>query len=365
MNDDIGNLIRELHRFQNIDDQENIIKTLIQLSSTHYQNNNYDKAELILNDVLKLNKNQENIYYSLALIQIQKRKFKKASNLLNKELDINPENQNAKNLLSKLVINTNLPIMTIIFVILNILTYLLLITKEYSMVSFSNLLKYSVSSYNLSFVNLFTSIFVHSSFFHLAVNMIFLIMFGLVLEKNIGSLKFGVIYLITGILGNLAQVLLGTNDFTLGASGAVFGIVGVMMIMQPLLKMRVFGLFNAPIILVLGVVFLFNTMINLFVTNIGNTSQGDISHIIGLFMGTFLIILLDRNYIDVFYKWISISMGFLIFNIVILNIVNSIKGIGTLTIMSSMNNFLLFVVAGFLILYPYVLLKKQERFVTE
>ena len=54
---------------------------------------------------------------------------------------------------------------------------------------------------------------------------------------NFSRIKFGIIYLVTGLIGNLAQVLIGTNDFTLGASGAIFGIIGVMMIMQPLLKL--------------------------------------------------------------------------------------------------------------------------------
>jgi len=365
MNDDIGNLIRELHRFQDIGDKENTIRTLLELSSKHYQNANYDKAELLLNDILKLNDNQENIYYSLALIEIQRRNFKKSNYYLTRELDINPENKNAKNLLSKLVINTNFPIMTIIFTLLNILTYVLLLGKNYSLISFSNLIKYSVSGFNINFVNLFTSLFVHSSLFHLATNILFLVMFGLILEKNIGSIKFAIIYLITGLVGNLAQVLIGTNDFTLGASGAIFGIIGVMMIMQPLLKMRVLGLFNAPIIIVLGIVFLLNTLVNIFVTNIGSTTQGDISHIIGLFMGTFLIILIDRNYINVFYKWISISMGFLIFNVVILNVIEAIREIGSLTIISSISIFGLFIIAVFLVLFPYTLLKEQERFVSE
>ena len=72
---------------------------------------------------------------------------------------------------------------------------------------------------------LITPIFMHIGFFHLVSNTIALIIFGPIMEKVLGSYKFLIIYLITGVWGNIASFL-SSYAIGAGASGALFGLAG-------------------------------------------------------------------------------------------------------------------------------------------
>ena len=79
---------------------------------------------------------------------------------------------------------------------------------------------------------LFTSMFLHFGIEHLLNNMLVLFVLGSRLEQAIGKIKFLLIYLIGGVLGNVISLLieLRTQDFAVsaGASGAVFAVMGAM-----------------------------------------------------------------------------------------------------------------------------------------
>ncbi len=72
---------------------------------------------------------------------------------------------------------------------------------------------------------LFVPIFLHIGFFHLLTNSIGLLIFGRIVESLFGSVSFAAIYLLAGVLGNVASYAAGPT-LGAGASGAVFGIVG-------------------------------------------------------------------------------------------------------------------------------------------
>jgi len=349
----LNDLILELHRFQEIGDKNNIVKTLFKLSKFHYDNFNFDKSELLLNDIKKIDEKTENLNYSYALIQIQKKDYTNARKYLNKELSFFPNDSKSKILLEKLTVNKNFPMMTFMFVILLIVVHIFI--AGVNEMSFENLIKFSASLKSFTFFSIFTSIFTHLNLLHLVVNIITLVMFGLILEKKIGSLKFLIIFLISGFLGNLSQVFLGSNDFTIGASGAIFGVMGAVMIIQPLLKMRIFGMFDAPIILVLGFFFLLNTLINIMFGKVVIT--GDISHIIGLFVGILIMILYNKNYFKYFYNWIMISMGVTLIDYIINGL-----WLKSIVLINLVIYFVIFLIAIFLIFYSYSLLKEVENF---
>jgi membrane associated rhomboid family serine protease len=68
--------------------------------------------------------------------------------------------------------------------------------------------------------------FLHAGFLHIALNMYLLYMLGQMLEPAIGNVRFGVIYAVA-LLGGSCGALIATPDsFTVGASGAVFGLMG-------------------------------------------------------------------------------------------------------------------------------------------
>ena len=74
---------------------------------------------------------------------------------------------------------------------------------------------------------IFSAMFLHAGFMHVLFNMFSLYLFGPELEKIAGKARFVTIYLISGIVGNLATYLFNDSSYaTLGASGAVFGIFG-------------------------------------------------------------------------------------------------------------------------------------------
>ena len=79
---------------------------------------------------------------------------------------------------------------------------------------------------------LFTCMFLHFGIEHLLNNMLVLFVLGSRLEQVIGNIKFLLIYLIGGVLGNVISLLieLRAQDFAVsaGASGAVFAVMGAM-----------------------------------------------------------------------------------------------------------------------------------------
>jgi len=85
-----------------------------------------------------------------------------------------------------------------------------------------------------------TSMFLHGDFFHIISNMWFLKIFGDNIEDHFGPILFLIIYLLTGIAGNLAQFYFMADSSIpmLGASGAVSGILGAYLALYPHSKIK-------------------------------------------------------------------------------------------------------------------------------
>src|SRR5690625_7985599 len=59
-----------------------------------------------------------------------------------------------------------------------------------------------------------------------------LVLFGPALEQMLGKFKFILVYLFTGIVGNVFTYIIGANDLHLGASGALYGLLGLFVYMS-------------------------------------------------------------------------------------------------------------------------------------
>lgn len=96
---------------------------------------------------------------------------------------------------------------------------------------------------NFRFHQLITSMFMHADIFHLAGNMLMLFVFGNAVNAKLGQIKYLLVYLLAGLAANLAWMAIGhgTVEFagiqipihSLGASGAIMGIVGAVLILYP------------------------------------------------------------------------------------------------------------------------------------
>lgn len=73
---------------------------------------------------------------------------------------------------------------------------------------------------------LFTAMFLHAHILHIALNMAFLLIYGLHTEEELGYLSYTTLYVLSGLAGNLLSLLLGPEVCTVGASGCVFGVLG-------------------------------------------------------------------------------------------------------------------------------------------
>src|SRR5918994_4745075 len=80
---------------------------------------------------------------------------------------------------------------------------------------------------------LFTSMFLHASVIHLGLNMLFLWWIGAPVEQAIGRARYVLIYLVSGLAGATGALLLTSPEaVTVGASGALFGILGAAFIFE-------------------------------------------------------------------------------------------------------------------------------------
>ena len=91
-------------------------------------------------------------------------------------------------------------------------------------------------------LTLLSSMFMHGGWLHLGGNMLFLWIFGDNVEHTLGRIPFLVFYLVAGLIASFAQILVDTNSVipTLGASGAISGVLGAYLVLFPGNRVTVF-----------------------------------------------------------------------------------------------------------------------------
>ena len=96
------------------------------------------------------------------------------------------------------------------------------------------------------YLTLFTSMFMHGGFAHLFGNMLFLYIFGDNVERAFGPLVYSAFYLVTGVIASLAHVLTNAGSVipSLGASGAISGVLAGYLVLFPSNKVKVLVFFR-------------------------------------------------------------------------------------------------------------------------
>lgn len=150
------------------------------------------------------------------------------------------------------------------------------------------------------YLTLVTAMFMHGSWLHILGNMLYLWIFGDNIEDLLGHGRFLVFYLLCGIAASLAQVFFGPNSYvpSLGASGAIAGVLGAYLIKFPHNRVRVLLMrmvTSMPAFLVLG----FWIVLQIFsqVASPAGEASGVayMAHIGGFATGVVLVILLARR----------------------------------------------------------------------
>jgi membrane associated rhomboid family serine protease len=97
------------------------------------------------------------------------------------------------------------------------------------------------SADSLPIITVFTSMFLHGSLLHLLGNMVYLIVFGGGVEDAIGPVRFTLYYLFWGVAAAFTQIFVDPNSMvpTLGASGAIGGVLGAFFLLFPTSKIEI------------------------------------------------------------------------------------------------------------------------------
>jgi len=119
------------------------------------------------------------------------------------------------------------------------------------------------------YLTLVTSMFLHGGIAHIFGNMLYLWIFGDNLEDALGHLRYLIFYLLTGVIAGLSHVLVtaasGANPLipSLGASGAISGVLGGYIVVFPRRRVRVIFLYSimeVPAMLAIGLWFVFQVL---------------------------------------------------------------------------------------------------------
>ena len=106
-------------------------------------------------------------------------------------------------------------------------------------------------------LTILSSMFMHGGWAHIGGNMLYLWIFGDNVEDNMGRVKFLIFYLLSGVLASAAHILVGPQSKipSLGASGAIAGVLGAYLVMFPRNSVRVIAFYQIipmPAIIVIG-----------------------------------------------------------------------------------------------------------------
>jgi rhomboid protease GluP len=174
---------------------------------------------------------------------------------------INPKKR--RNFFDSISLNTTFIIINVIaFILFTVLISAKIISIDFISLKPSNVLH---GKYLWTFL---TSMFMHASFFHLFVNMFSLFFIGSLVEKIIGRRRYFWFYMLSGIFAGLvyslfayflggsllgARIFGGPDTLAVGASGAIFGLAGLLAVLIP--KKKVYLIAGPLIAIILQAVF--------------------------------------------------------------------------------------------------------------
>jgi membrane associated rhomboid family serine protease len=126
-----------------------------------------------------------------------------------------------------------------------------------------------------------TAMFLHGSLLHLAFNMLALFWLGTIVEQAIGTWRYLLVYFVSGIAGSAGALLFSSPlAITVGASGAIFGIMGALLV----LEYRATGTFAGQALGLIAV----NLLLTFAIPNI--SKGGHVGGLVGGILATFALL---------------------------------------------------------------------------
>src|SRR5919197_2957796 len=198
------------------------------------------------------------------------------------------------------------PVVTISLIAVNILVFIYELSLGRDVDAFT--LYYGLVPAAFSWVAVFTSMFLHGGFMHVAGNMLYLWIFGDNVEDRMGHGRFLVFYLLCGVAAALAQTITAPDSVVpmVGASGAIAGVMGAYFVLYPRSRIVTliplfffFQVVEVPAIRFLGIWFVmqFLSGVGSIVTSVSGGSMGGIAfwaHVAGFVAGISGVVVFRR-----------------------------------------------------------------------
>jgi len=199
----------------------------------------------------------------------------------------------------RLTLTSKIAIFSYLIIAVNILVFIRSIENPESynaLITTYGLIPTQVMGGN-NLASLVTSMFLHADLIHLGLNMLFLLLSGDAVERELGNLKFLGLYLTCGIIAGLFHAYLNSSSSipTICASGAIFGILAAFAILFPFRwVLKLFGFIPLPLP---AIIFVFITILTEtayvslgIVENVAHTA-----HVGGFLAGFFLTLTLIQK----------------------------------------------------------------------
>ena len=180
------------------------------------------------------------------------------------------------------------PIITYILLGINILIYIIMYILDHHDYFVIN---YSVHGPSIVYLNewyrLFTGTFLHADIIHLFFNMYALYIIGSQIESFMGKIKYLIIYFFSALTGSLLSILL-TQGYSVGASGAIFGLLGSLAYFGYHYRVYLGNVLKSQIIPII--------LINLLIGFASNGTIDNFAHIGGLIGGALITVGIGVKY---------------------------------------------------------------------
>jgi membrane associated rhomboid family serine protease len=134
-------------------------------------------------------------------------------------------------------LQTGQPVVTMALIGVNVIVYLITVAQGAGINSpggslFNNWALFGPAVANGDWWRLLTAAFLHGSILHIAFNMFVLYVVGGAVESFMGPVRYLALYLVSGLAGSAGALVVNPTEVTVGASGAIYGIFGALLIIE-------------------------------------------------------------------------------------------------------------------------------------